>query len=161
MHIIDETIRFLEDSRDLISDKEQWCKDNFAEFLSYNQSGISTYSNNSKACRWCAIGAMIKTFADRYNDKYSLIKSKASFGDADFAVQAIDDDLVFSTAIAFLGNVVEKNKFFTNYQKVYRFNDRDETTHKDVIEAFDNAILYLKKQKDSLDRKESQYGEFQ
>ena len=154
MHIMDETIKFLEDSKDLISDKDRWCKDNFAEFLSYDQSTkVSTYTNDNKACSWCATGAMIKTFATHYNDKYSKIKNNADIGDAGFAMQVIDEDLVFASAMTFLASVIDNSCFFTAYEKVYRFNDHEKTTHDDVIKAFNNAISELKKRKNSLDDK--------
>ena len=153
MHIMDKTIKFLEDAKYLISDKDRWCKDNFATYLSYDQSKTSTFATNKKACQWCASGAMVKTFADHYNDKYRLIKDKADVGDAGFIIQAVEDDLVFAWAMTFLASVVDENGFRNAYLRVYDFNDNKETTHEDVIKAFDNAITELIKRNDSLDRK--------
>jgi hypothetical protein len=118
----EDLLKVLESARARIDRPEQWCK----EWAALDAEDQPVRPTAGSACKWCAEGAvrwaMITHFSDlEYSETISL-KLAAFDAVAEAATQ--EGELT--------------------YLVPSEFNDREDTTHADVLAAFDKAIADVK-----------------
>lgn len=105
------TVEILKAARALISTPDKWVKGVYAR----NDKGVSVPDNDPAACAFCAVGAM---------------RHACKIAEHELDTRASDPYFLAKRAV----------RAQTNHGAVSDFNDDEETTHADVLAAFDRAI---------------------
>ena len=100
-------------AKELIADPKNWIKGN----ASVDSNGVSVNTLDPSACAFCMLGAV-----------YKVVPDKGFFG----IRQEVRNSLRES---------VKRKKKQTTLESIADFNDSCNTTHKDVMDVFDDAIM--------------------
>ena len=119
-----EIIDVLKETKALLSDPSSWNKTYFA----VDFKGRSVNTTDESACRWCLAGAIFHV-ADVSLD--STLDDKKLVCDTIDHIEKLDD----------ITNI-DQDALGHNEPIVY-FNDKDDTTHENVIDILDKAIQSL------------------
>ena len=114
-------------ARKLIADPHSWTKGTSAKAKKIGgQALVPCDPFSRRACAWCATGAIQRGFGHRIDE------------DRDYDGSMFDEAVRLVACVS--GDYDEANWLQRNVGTIAAWNDSEETVHRDVLEAFDNAI---------------------